>query len=88
MVLSLALANHQVSLLLFFVPGTEFPGNEKITLCNTKSAKKSRWNEPYSTSSFRKLSCSILRRIIIIIIIIIITFLKPSVNLFPREFKN
>jgi len=39
MVLSLALANHQVSLLLFFVPGTQFPGNEKITLCNTKSAK-------------------------------------------------
>jgi len=26
-------------LLLFFYPGTQFPGNEKITLCNTKSTK-------------------------------------------------
>ena len=26
-------------LLLFFDPGTQFPGNEKITLCNTKSTK-------------------------------------------------
>jgi len=26
-------------LLLFFDPGTQFPGNEKITLCNTKKYK-------------------------------------------------
>jgi len=25
--------------LLFFDPGTQFPGNEKITLCNTKKYK-------------------------------------------------
>ena len=26
-------------ILLFFDPGTQFPGNEKLTLCNTKSTK-------------------------------------------------
>jgi len=26
-------------LLLFFDPGTQFPGSEKITLCNTKKYK-------------------------------------------------
>jgi len=26
-------------LLLFFYPSTQFPGNEKIALCNTKSTK-------------------------------------------------
>jgi len=28
-----------IVLLLFFDPGTQFPGNEKITLCNTKKYK-------------------------------------------------
>jgi len=27
-------------LLLFFDPGTQFQGNEKITLCNTKKVQK------------------------------------------------
>jgi len=36
-------------LLLLFDPGTQFPGNEKITLCN-KKVQKSSWNEPYSSS--------------------------------------
>ena len=40
----------------FFDPGTQFPGNEKNTLCNTKMYKS--WNEPYSSSSFTKQSCS------------------------------
>jgi len=43
--------------LFFFDPGTQFPRNEKITLCNTKKVQKSSWNEPYS-SSFTKQSCS------------------------------
>jgi len=42
----------------FFDPGTQFPRNEKITLCNTKKVQKSSWNEPYSSSSFTKQSCS------------------------------
>jgi len=29
----------QICLLLFFDPGTQFPGNEKITLCNTENYK-------------------------------------------------
>jgi len=29
-----------------------------ITLCNTNMYKKSSWNEPYSSSSFTKQSCS------------------------------
>jgi len=32
-------------LLLFFDPGTQFPGNEKIALCNTKKVQKSSWKE-------------------------------------------
>ena len=31
--------NEMVGLLLFFDPGTQFPGNEKITLRNTKKYK-------------------------------------------------
>ena len=46
------------SLLLFFDPGTQLTRNEKITLCNTKKVQKSSWNEPYSSSSFTKQSCS------------------------------
>ena len=42
----------------FFDPGTQFPRNEKITLCNIKKVQKSSWNEPYSSSSFTKQSCS------------------------------
>jgi len=38
-------------LLLFFDPGTQFPGNEKITLCNAKKVQKSNWNELYSSAS-------------------------------------
>jgi len=51
-------------LLLFFDPGTQFLGNEKITLCNTKKVQKSSWNKHYSSFSFTKQSC-----IMIIIII-------------------
>jgi len=29
-----------------------------FTLCNTKKVQKSSWNEPYSSSSFTKQSCS------------------------------
>ena len=47
-----------IIIIIFFDPGTQFPGNEKITLCNTKKVQKSSWNEPYSSSSFTKLSCS------------------------------
>jgi len=39
------------ALLLLFDPGTQFPENKKITLCNTKKVQKSSWNEPYSSSS-------------------------------------
>ena len=39
-------------------PGTQFRGNEKITLCNTENVQKSSCNEPYSSSSFTKQSCS------------------------------
>jgi len=28
-----------IIIIIFFDPGTQFPGNEKITLCNTKSTK-------------------------------------------------
>jgi len=42
----------------YFYPGTQFPGNENITLCNTKKLQKSSWNEPYSSSSFTKQSFS------------------------------
>ena len=42
----------------FLDPGTQFPGNEKITLCNTKKVQKSNWNEPYSSCPFTKQSCS------------------------------
>ena len=42
----------------FFDPGTQFPRKEKITLCNIKKVQKSSWNEPYSSSSFTKQSCS------------------------------
>jgi len=42
----------------FYDPGTQFPGNKKITLCNTKKYKKSSWNESYSSSPFTKQSCS------------------------------
>jgi len=31
--------SHVLLLLIFFDPGTQFPGNEKITLCNTKKYK-------------------------------------------------
>ena len=48
---------HLLLLLLFFYPGTQFPGSEKITLCNTKKVQKSSWNEPYSSSSTKQ-SCS------------------------------
>jgi len=74
-----------IIIIIIFDPGTQFPRNEKITLCNTKSTKikliiidactqfpgneknfsmqykkvqKLSWNEPYSSSSFTKLSCS------------------------------
>ena len=32
-------AGHIISIIVFFDPGTQFPGNEKITLCNTKKYK-------------------------------------------------
>jgi len=38
----------------YYDPATLFPGNEK----NYKKVQKSSWNEPYSTSSFTKQSCS------------------------------
>ena len=42
----------------FLRPRYSIPGNEKITLCSTKKVQKSSWNEPYSSSSFTKQSCS------------------------------
>jgi len=40
-----------IIIIVIFYPGSQFPGNEKITLCNTKKVqKKSSWNEPYSSS--------------------------------------
>jgi len=53
-------------LLLFFDPGTQFPGNEKNYAMQYKKVQKSSWNKHYSSFSFTKQSC-----IIIIIIIII-----------------
>jgi len=32
-------------IIIFFDPSTQFQGNEKITLCNTKKVQKSSWNE-------------------------------------------
>jgi len=46
-----------IIIVIFCDPDTQFPGNEKITLCSTKKVQKSSWNEPYS-SSFTKQSCS------------------------------
>jgi len=37
-------------IIIFFDPGSQFPGNKKITLCNTKKVQKLSWNEPYSSS--------------------------------------
>ena len=42
----------------YFYSGTQFPGNEKITLCNHKKVQKSSWTEPYSSCSFTTLLCS------------------------------
>jgi len=47
-----------IIIIIIFDPGTQFPGNEKNTLCNTKKVQKSSWNEHYSSSSFTKQSCS------------------------------
>jgi len=47
-----------IIIIIFFDPGTQFPREEKITLCNIKKVQKSSWNEPYSSSSFTKQSCS------------------------------
>jgi len=46
-----------VIIIIFFDPGTQFPGNEEITL-QYKKVQKSSWNEPYYSSSFTKQSCS------------------------------
>jgi len=40
-------------IIIIFLTITQFPGNEKIMLCNTKKVQKSSWNEPHS-SSFTK----------------------------------
>jgi len=45
-------------LLLFFDPSTQFPGNEKKYAMQYKKVQKSSWDEPYSSSSFTKQSCS------------------------------
>ena len=42
----------------FLTPVLNSQGVKKVMLCNTKKDKKSSWNEPYSSSSFTKLSCS------------------------------
>jgi len=42
----------------FFDPGSKFPGNEKNYAMQYKKVQKSSWNEPYSSSSFTKQSCS------------------------------
>ena len=44
----------------YFDPGTQFPRNKKNYAMQYKKYKKSRWNEPYSSSSssFTKQSCS------------------------------
>ena len=39
-------------------PSTQFPGNEKNYAVQYKKVQKSSWNEPYSSSSFTKQSCS------------------------------
>jgi len=50
--------NNVIVITVIFDPSTQFPGNGKITLCNTKKVQKSSWNEPYSSSSFTKQSRS------------------------------
>jgi len=50
-------ADFKIIVIIIFDPGTQFPGNEKITLCSTEKVQKTSWNEPYS-SSFTEQSCS------------------------------
>ena len=42
----------------FLDPGTQFPGNEKNYAKQYRKVQKSSWNEPYSSYSFTKQSCS------------------------------
>jgi len=42
----------------YYYYGTQFPGNEKNYAMQYKKVQKSSWNEPYSSSSFTKQSCS------------------------------
>jgi len=51
-------AGHIISIIVFFDPGTQFPGNEKNYTMQYKKVQKSSWNEPYFSSSFTKWSCS------------------------------
>jgi len=47
-----------IIIILFFDPDTQFPGMKKLRHAIQKSKKKSSRNEPYSSSSFKKQSCS------------------------------
>ena len=43
---------------VYIYPGTQFPWNEKNYALQYRKVQKSSWNEPYSSSSFTKQSCS------------------------------
>jgi len=45
-------------IIIFFDPGTQFPGMKKNYAMQYKQVQKSSWNEPYSSSFFAKQSCS------------------------------
>ena len=73
-------------LLLFFDPGTQFPGNEKITLCNTKKYKNQAGMNltpfPSQNSHAVRWHCTAESERRVAEIIIIITFTSGSID--PR----